>query len=302
MAKETNIRHFKQLYTFQQDVYVARGYDLKQASFGKIHSSGNYIIFCLCHKGSAKMKLNDGTRSLQAGGHLAIIPRTYTSLIEASKDFDCSFVAFSPTFRQENRYHASLPFIDALLFIKEQAVMQLSELQQDYFIKMRDLVAQTITAAPPVYIKQMLRELSSLFFIWEDSTIAANIKVSPTNKKSRDVLVTKFMSLVSEHFKEEHRLEFYANSMHITPKYLSAIVKSVTGRTASQWIDSFLITEAQNLLTTSTMNISEISDGLGFPNQSFFGKYFKHHTGRSPLAYRYKPTQELDQEPTDDES
>lgn len=47
-----------------------------------------------------------------------------------------------------------------------------------------------------------------------------------------------------------------------------------------------MILEAKNLLKYSTMSIQEISYSLNFPNQSFFGKYFKNHTGQTPSEYR----------------
>ena len=78
----------------------------------------------------------------------------------------------------------------------------------------------------------------------------------------------------------------YAEQLHLTPKYLTTLLRSTTGRTASEWIDEYVILEAKNLLKYSTMNIQEIAYYLNFPNQSFFGRYFKQHTGKPPSAYR----------------
>ena len=74
--------------------------------------------------------------------------------------------------------------------------------------------------------------------------------------------------------------------MHLTPKYLTTIIRKTTGRTASEWIDDYVVLEAKNLLKYSTMSIQEVAYSLNFPNQSFFGKYFKEHTGLTPTAYR----------------
>lgn len=288
MTDKKQFTQFKQSYTYKNDVYITHNIDQANLKTNIVHNSGNYVIFCLCHKGTAKIQVNSGTRILQPGTHIIFIPSTYISLIEASNDFDSSFIAFSPEFRQENRYTHSMPLIDALLFLKEMPPMQLGELQQDFFIKMRDIFIQTIKTMGPSYINPLLKELACSFFIWEEGTVATNININPTNKNPRDLMVARFMTLVSENFRQEHKLEFYAKQLSITPKYLSAVIKNVTERTASQWIDAFLISEAQNLLSTTSKNVAEISDILGFPNQSFFGKYFKHHVGKGPLAYRYK--------------
>ena len=89
-----------------------------------------------------------------------------------------------------------------------------------------------------------------------------------------------------EYYKEERSLGFYAGKLCITPKYLSLISKDVSGRSAGEWIDQYVVLEAKTLLKSTRMSIQEIADVLNFANQSFFGKYFKHHTGISPKEYR----------------
>ena len=80
-------------------------------------------------------------------------------------------------------------------------------------------------------------------------------------------------------------MAYYAGKMFLTPKHLSTVVKEVSGKTAGEWIDSLVILEAKALLKSSEQSIQEIADELHFANQSFFGKYFKHHTGMSPKEY-----------------
>ena len=98
--------------------------------------------------------------------------------------------------------------------------------------------------------------------------------------------VRQFMSLLSLHFREQRRVTFYSDQMHITPKYLGTIVTQQTGRTVSDWIDHFVVSEAKVLLGSSSLTIQEITYKLNFPNQSFFCKYFKSHTGMTPSGFR----------------
>ena len=74
--------------------------------------------------------------------------------------------------------------------------------------------------------------------------------------------------------------------MCITPKYLSSIVKDVSGKNAGEWITEYVILEAKVLLKSSKMDVQGIAYKLNFPNQSFFGKYFKQKTGMTPGQYR----------------
>jgi AraC-like DNA-binding protein len=102
----------------------------------------------------------------------------------------------------------------------------------------------------------------------------------------RSGVVERFMELVQEHYREERLIGFYADKLCITPKYLSKLVKDNTGRSAGEWIENHVILEARAMLQSSDMTIQQIAASLNFPNQSFFGKYFKRATGLSPKQYR----------------
>lgn len=103
-----------------------------------------------------------------------------------------------------------------------------------------------------------------------------------------EVLFDEFMSLLQQYNKKERNVSFYARQLNITPKYLSSVVKEVSGKTAARWIDESVILEAKALLKYSGMSIQEIAYHLNFSTQSFFGKYFKQHTGTSPSRYKRK--------------
>ena len=104
----------------------------------------------------------------------------------------------------------------------------------------------------------------------------------------KNSIVERFMDLVQEHYREERLIGFYADKLCITPKYLSKLVKENTGRSAGEWIENHVILEARAMLQSSDMTIQQIAASLNFPNQSFFGKYFKRATGISPKQYRHQ--------------
>ena len=95
-----------------------------------------------------------------------------------------------------------------------------------------------------------------------------------------------FMSLVTEYHSVERNMAFYAGKLGLTPKYLSKLIKQVSGRSAPDWIDSFVILEAKNMLKYTDDSIKEIVFKLNFPNPSVFYKFFKAHTGMTPSEYR----------------
>ena len=104
--------------------------------------------------------------------------------------------------------------------------------------------------------------------------------------KNIEELLSKFIQLIIKHYKENRTLDFYAEKLFISTKYMSDIIKKTSGLTAHDWIDRYTILEAKILLRSTNKTIQEISNELNFPNHSFFSKYFKHHMGMTPKAYR----------------
>jgi len=96
----------------------------------------------------------------------------------------------------------------------------------------------------------------------------------------------RFMVLLEKHYARERQIYFYANELGMTSKYLSRIVYQTSGKTVKEWISERIILEAKVLLKEGRLSVLEISELLGFPNQSFFGTFFKHSEGISPTAYR----------------
>lgn len=104
--------------------------------------------------------------------------------------------------------------------------------------------------------------------------------------RREEILFKRFIQLVSENHRKERRVDYYADQLFLSPKHFSTVIKKVSGKSAGQWIDEYVILEAKTLLKYSAMSIQEIAYYMNFPNPSFFGKYFKHHTGMSPSEYK----------------
>ena len=98
----------------------------------------------------------------------------------------------------------------------------------------------------------------------------------------------RFIQLIHKHCLNQREVSFYAQKMFITPRYLSAITQAVAGETAKNIIDKHVILEIKVLLESTDLSIQEIANRLQFPDQSFFGRYFKKHTSISPQYYRRK--------------
>ena len=109
--------------------------------------------------------------------------------------------------------------------------------------------------------------------------------ISATLSRKEEIFAD-FQTLLIENCKKQHDVKFYAGKLCITTQYLSSILKEQSGRSASQWIQEALMIEAKGMLKSPRINVQQVADKLNFPDQSTFGKFFKKHTGISPLTFR----------------
>ena len=108
-----------------------------------------------------------------------------------------------------------------------------------------------------------------------------------TAKASRkDEIVTLFLQCVHENYREHRDLGFYADQLGLSLKYMSHVVYEHTGRHPSQWIKDYVILDAKTMLSSGRYTVQQVAEELNFPNQSFFGKYFKEAVGISPKKWK----------------
>lgn len=102
----------------------------------------------------------------------------------------------------------------------------------------------------------------------------------------RDEIVAQFLECVNKHYREHRDLGFYAGELCLSLKYMSHVVLEQTGRQPSQWIKDYVILDAKTMLRSGRYSVQQVADELHFPNQSFFGKYFKEAVGVSPKKWK----------------
>lgn len=114
-----------------------------------------------------------------------------------------------------------------------------------------------------------------------------------TRSQTHKTIITQIEIILASYFSEIKlkdkglpSVKFLADSVNLSPSYLSDLLKKETGKNAQEHIHFYLIEEAKKLLLNSEKNINEIAYGLGFEYPQYFNKLFKKKTGKTPLEYR----------------
>ena len=114
-----------------------------------------------------------------------------------------------------------------------------------------------------------------------------------THRKGRRVeIFERLLNLIGKNFMQHRDVNFYADKLCLSPKYLTTITRDICGYPLHQLIFRAIIRRSIFLLTTTSMTVQEIADALNFPNASAFGTFFKKHTGTSPKNYHHLPAEQ----------
>lgn len=248
-------------------------------------SVDGFVVIILM-SGEARLHLNLNEYTITPNDVVFFSPEAIVDLKDCTDDAMAYVLAFSKSFVNEIQVDlaASLPIYmrfssKPILHIKEQDVAEIRQLFQ--------LMKSMLRSDKERYRHEIVRSLfSTAFYIITD--LNQREREASDSRGRGEIIFEEFSGLLQKYNKEERNVGFYASKLGITPKYLSSIIKEVSGKTAARWIDESVILEAKSLLKYSGMSIQEIAKHLNFTSQSFFGKYFKQHTGISPSRFKRK--------------
>ena len=252
------------------------------------------ILFVLCLKGKLEVEINLQQIELCSNSLLCLGPDKIISSKQTDfNDFEAYFLFMSPQFLRDINIDMNvMNNIGRMASLKSsrQPVLSLSDEESQLLQKYMELLHyNTIKNSDELYIKNISRNIIAsviyqIFQFGEKYMPQERVEERPLSRRAN--YVQEFMRLMHENYRQERSVGFYAEKLFISPKYLSLIIKEMTGRSAAEWIDECVILEAKNLLRYSGKNIQQVAYELNFTNQSSFGKYFKHLTGMSPSQFQ----------------
>ncbi len=248
--------------------------------FPKIVEAG---FVAICIEGACELMLDHAVYNFKAGQICVGFTATVVQTLWKSWDFVCVLLAANIDFLR----NINIPSVsDLFISIRSNPCTSLSDEDKVALPAYFKYIQSVYQRKEHAYYMEITKQLL-LVLCYE---VAAIYQQNRPSKKQiysyKDTVFRDFVRLLSSKYQEERRVAYYAEILCITPKYLSAVVKEVSNKTAAEWIDDYVLRNAKILLTTTTLTIQQISDQLNFPNPSFFTQYFKRAMGKTPKAFR----------------
>lgn len=230
--------------------------------------TNNHILLLLTH-GAITYRIEDRDYRLTKGDLLYVPQGAVRS-------------AFNPSTEHHEMYVAHYQYSgdgDGLPILTHHHPRHVSLMQFDYMRQRFSLLAQHWLRKHrygPTLIHSVLLEM--LAIVEEENA-------SHTHEDKAYSLVSQLQNHIATHYRRTIPMQELARLVDRTPNYVSRLFKEATGQTITDYIQQIRITAACDLLANSQMNVGEVSDFLGFCEQSYFNKVFKRLTGTLPSTY-----------------
>lgn len=244
------------------------------------------FFFILVDRGNATLTDPYRTYDLTPGTLVILSPSLSTRLHAGTQHFRATLLYIVPAyFDSLPDSHPLYSQLSPFLATFRLPLVQLEKEESSYLQQTMQLFAGRLTDFR-FYGNGMTRQLCSFLLLQTADLLCRqsgtlSVCVSRSKEQFRE-----FKKLAATYYRRHHNIVFYADQLHLSPTYLSRIVKQTTGRTVRFHLSELICADARRLLECTDMEVKEIADTLGFSDQSAFGKFFRARNGLSPTRYR----------------
>lgn len=250
---------------------------------GSVHPGVLVIIACI----NGKMQLDINASSIVVNANEIVVchPNVVLGNFMFSSDYEGMALSLSPQIVMECLSESEI--WDRFSHLSQSPVIGIMEDSMSIINLCGKIIGIKKTMEKSVFYKEIIFSVIKVALL---ESLANLDDFTPSHGSGlilqKDVLFKKFIDLLTGRKVKPRYVSWYANQLCVTPKYLSTVCKKISGKTAFEWINEYVLIDIRQLLKNSNKSIKEISEYLEFKSMSFFGKYCRQHFGFSPTDYR----------------
>lgn len=280
-----DIMRYKQIPYKSGDVVLLDEQDVMKHSFNPPVQI-DAAVLVLCTDGMMEIEVETNNYKLFRGDLLVCGPNRVMKPIKLLNNTAFKIIFLSHFIHRSGiGYQRSI--WDKAFYLGTNPMIHLSDTQITQFEEYYRLLCEKLKNPSSSYHSEIMQSILQAM-MYEILSYLDGVVVSENERFVRqgEILFRRFVGLLAESKVKSRFVYYYADKLNVSTKYLSAVCKQVSGKTAGDIIDEFVMKDIIRLLKYSDKSIKEIALELDFPNISFFGKYVKAHLGVSPKAYR----------------
>lgn len=247
----------------------------------------NDLVFIYSLSGSASVRVNALEHELNTLEIMTLLPKNMVCIESCTSDFSAHVMLVS--WENMGEINLTKSILSITPAIKESPIVLLTESEREFVSDFCMLLSKLYVTDTYWPKHDMIRNMLITFLYGIVIAYNRHNSTSELDEKKhshKEILFRDLIKLIIKYYQRERSLHFYANLLHVSPKYLGACIKEVSGELLSNIIAEFVLEDAKTQLLTTDNTIQQISDSLNFPDASSFGKYFKKNCGLSPKQFK----------------
>lgn len=250
-------------------------------------------LVIICTAGVAQFEYDGHTVQLSKNDLFLLMAHSVVEKFMSSVDFDCRELWFSRGEMWNMNMYVKNSLAD-LLPLKHNPKVTLSDVDAALFETYFKQLSYHIRNSSQLLYPEITHSIVGAFLLEVLSVLRRGNNMLKDNHLINNSglhgrkLADRFVQLVEQSDGRIRRVDEFAQMLNVTPKYLSKLLMDTMHRKPSVIVAFFTLQAIENRLRYTDMTMQQIADDLHFANASFFGKYFKEHSGMTPMEYRIK--------------
>lgn len=240
----------------------------------------------LCMSGDIELSIDLRNYTLHSGDAAMILTGSFLRIISISENTRSAFIAINSDFLKYVGNAKTI--IEHVNMVKNNPVHHMDDDDRDECLMIYSEIKKKLSNPNYRFKDEVAKSYVQILLcnFFDRFERQASLADEPQPRSRKEELLTRFIKLVKDNYLDNRSISFYADKLCVSPKYLSSVVHTISGKYATEWISQFVILEAKSMLRMEETSIKDVSNHLHFANQSFFAKFFKKHTGYTPKEYK----------------
>lgn len=271
-------------YNDDELVIVDKLREIPQLGSGKI----DFNVVAACITGCMRLEVSGQPTTVNAQQIFVCHPHVVLSNLMISPDFECKVMCLSDRLLR-SILQSQMLIWDNMLYKQRYRIIDIpsdrfglyNELRYQWINEENPFKREILVSLLRVALLELCHQLMS-----KDKDQKAGEDLLQEGNSRMETLFHQFLKNIARRRIKKLSVSEYAEELCITPKYLSTVCRTVSGKSPTDWISEYVIEDITHYLKNTELTASQIGIELGFPNASFFGKYVREHLGMSPKEFR----------------
>lgn len=271
-------------YNDDELVIVDKLREIPQLGSGKI----DFNVVAACITGCMRLEVSGQPTTVNAQQIFVCHPHVVLSNLMISPDFECKVMCLSDRLLR-SILQSQMLIWNNMLYKQRYRIIDIpsdrfglyNELRYQWINEENPFKREILVSLLRVALLELCHQLMS-----KDKDQKAGEDLLQEGNSRMETLFHQFLKNIARRHIKKLSVSEYAEELCITPKYLSTVCRTVSGKSPTDWISEYVIEDITHYLKNTELTASQIGIELGFPNASFFGKYVREHLGMSPNEFR----------------